>query len=53
VQNVASDETKIVYRTYTGMRAILYTPVTEEAVEGFEKLDMTLPLGKVNNTHQF
>lgn len=40
----------IIYRTYTGMRAILYAPVTEEVLKGFKKVDMVLPTGKVNNT---
>ncbi len=40
----------LIYRTYTGMRAILYTPVTEEVIEGFRKVDVVLPTGNVNNT---
>jgi hypothetical protein len=40
----------IIYRTYTGMRAILYAPVTEEVLKGFKKVDIVLPTGKVNNT---
>jgi hypothetical protein len=40
----------IIYRTYTGMRAILYAPVTEEVLKGFKKEGMVLPTGKVNNT---
>ncbi len=42
--------TPIIYRTYTGMRAILYSPVTEKATRGFHKEVMILPTGKVNNT---
>jgi hypothetical protein len=40
----------IIYRTYTGMRAILYSPVTEKAVRGFHKEVMIIPSGDVNNT---
>jgi hypothetical protein len=42
--------TPVLYRTYTGMRAILYSPVTEKATRGFHKEVMILPTGKVNNT---
>lgn len=42
--------TPVMYRTYTGMRAILYSPVTEKATRGFHKEVMILPTGKVNNT---
>lgn len=42
--------TPIIYRTYTGLRAILYSPVTEKATRGFHKEVMILPTGKVNNT---
>lgn len=42
--------TPVIYRTYTGMRAILYSPVTEKATRGFHKEVMILPTGKVNNT---
>jgi hypothetical protein len=42
--------TPVIYRTYTGMRAILYSPVTERATRGFHKVVMILPTGKVNNT---
>jgi hypothetical protein len=50
LKNLLTKETKILYRTYTGMRAILYAPVTEEDILGFKKIDMILPTGKVNNT---
>jgi tRNA A58 N-methylase Trm61 len=42
--------TPVIYRTYTGMRAILYSPVTEKATRGFHKEVMILPTGKVNDT---
>jgi len=41
------------YRTYTGMRAILYEPVREEQVKGFRKLKELRPPGRVNNTLVF
>lgn len=50
IRNIASNKTRIIYRTYTGMRAILYAPVTDEAIESFEKVDFKLPTGNVNNT---
>jgi protein-L-isoaspartate O-methyltransferase len=43
-------ETKILYRTYSGMRAIQYAPVLKEDLVGFQQLDRVLPVGKVNNT---
>jgi precorrin-6B methylase 2 len=47
---IVDTTTPIIYRTYTGMRAILYSPVTEKATRGFHKEVMILPTGKVNNT---
>lgn len=41
------------YRTYTGMRAILYEPVKEEHLKGFKKLKELRPPGRVNNTLVF
>jgi flagellar biosynthesis regulator FlbT len=43
-------ETKILYRTYSGMRAIQYAPVLKEDLVGFQELGRVLPTGKVNNT---
>lgn len=43
-------ETPIIYRTYTGMRAILYSPVMEKDTRGFHKEVMILPTGNTNNT---
>ncbi|MEL7668901.1 nicotianamine synthase family protein [Methanobacterium sp.] len=40
----------VIYRTYMGMRAILYAPVTEDVLKGFKRENMVLPTGKVNNT---
>lgn len=50
VWEVVDTVTPVIYRTYTGMRAILYSPVTEKATRGFHKEVMILPTGKVNNT---
>ncbi len=43
-------DTPLIYRTYTGMRAILYSPVLEKDTRGFHKEVMMLPTGKTNNT---
>ena len=50
VWETVDTRTPVLYRTYTGMRAILYSPVTEKATRGFHKEVMILPTGKVNNT---
>ena len=50
LRRLAPPETKILYRTYSGMRAILYAPVIEEDLIGFRELGRVLPSGKVNNT---
>jgi protein-L-isoaspartate O-methyltransferase len=50
VRRVVSTETKILYRTYSGMRAILYPTVTAEDLAGFHESGRVLPTGKVNNT---
>ncbi len=44
------ENTPLIYRTYTGMRAILYAPVLEKDTRGFHKEVMVLPTGKTNNT---
>ena len=44
------EDTPLIYRTYTGMRAILYSPVLERDTRGFHKEVMVLPTGKTNNT---
>lgn len=41
------------YRTYTGMRAILYEPVKDGHLRGFRKLREVRPPGRVNNTLVF
>ena len=50
VWDVVDDKTPVLYRTYTGMRAILYSPVTEKDTRGFHQEVMLLPKGKTNNT---
>jgi Nicotianamine synthase protein len=50
VYNAVSTATKILYRTYSGMRAILYAPVVSEDLLGFREVGRVLPTGKVNNT---
>ena len=43
-------KTPVIYRTYTGMRAILYSPVLDKDTRGFHTEVMMLPSGKTNNT---
>jgi hypothetical protein len=50
VQNLVAPETKVLYRTYSGMRAILYAPVVSKDLTGFHESGRVLPTGKVNNT---
>lgn len=50
VKKLCQSKARILYRTYTGMRAILYAPVSDDDIEGFKKVAMTFPEGKVNNT---
>ena len=40
----------VCYRTYTGMRAVLYHPVQPEDTNGFRKVKEIAPRGRVNNT---
>jgi hypothetical protein len=42
--------TPVLVRTYSGMRAILYAPLTDKDIRGFHKEVMLLPLGNTNNT---
>ena len=44
------EKTPVIYRTYTGMRAILYSPVLDKDTRGFHTEVMMLPSGKTNNT---
>lgn len=50
IWDVVTDKTPVLFRTYTGMRAILYSPVTEKDTRGFHKEVMVLPTGNTNNT---
>ena len=50
VWEYVDEKTPVLYRTYTGMRAILYAPVLEKDTRGFHKEVMLLPPGKTNNT---
>jgi len=43
----------VVFRTYTGMRAVLYEPVQPEDIKGFKIISQVLPTGRVNNTIVF
>jgi len=43
----------VVYRTYTGIRAVLYYPVKAEDIEGYRILRQIPPTQKVNNTLVF
>jgi hypothetical protein len=49
---LAKGETKarVLFRTYTGMRAILYVPVSPVDTKGFKIVDACFPTGRVNNT---
>src|SRR5690606_21891383 len=35
IHRYVDGDTRVIYRTYTGMRAILYSPVGDEDVRGF------------------
>ncbi len=50
IWEVIDEDKPLIYRTYTGMRAILYAPVLEKDTRGFHKEVMVLPTGKTNNT---
>ena len=43
----------VIYRTYTGMRAVLYEPVKSTDIEGFKIVNKIFPTGRVNNTTVF
>ncbi|MCD4721955.1 MAG: nicotianamine synthase [Desulfobacula sp.] len=42
--------TLVIYRTYTGMRAVLYKPVQPDDINGFRIITEILPTQRVNNT---
>ena len=43
----------VVFRTYTGMKAVLYKPVQPEDIDGFQIVKTVPPTGDVNNTIVF
>jgi hypothetical protein len=43
----------VIFRTYTGMREVLYEPVKSEDIGGFRITQRILPTGRVNNTTVF
>ncbi len=43
----------VIFRTYTGMRSILYEPVQSGDIEGFKIVKEIFPTGRVNNTTVF
>lgn len=43
----------VIYRTYTGMRAVLYEPVSPSDTKGFRIVKKVFPTGRVNNTTIF
>jgi hypothetical protein len=40
----------VFFRTYTGMRAILHAPVSDDETKGFHVVKTLYPMGRVNNT---
>ncbi|MBL0700617.1 MAG: class I SAM-dependent methyltransferase [Desulfosarcina sp.] len=43
----------VIFRTYTGMRAVLYEPVQPADIKGFKIVKEIFPTGRVNNTTVF
>ena len=50
VWEIVDVNTPVLVRTYSGMRAILYAPLTDTILRGFHKEVMLLPIGNTNNT---
>ena len=50
VWEIVDEKTPVLVRTYSGMRAILYAPLTDTILRGFHKEVMLLPIGNTNNT---
>nr|WP_232299178.1 hypothetical protein [Methanobrevibacter millerae] len=50
VWEIVDEKTPVLVRTYSGMRAILYAPLTNTILRGFHKEVMLLPIGNSNNT---
>jgi hypothetical protein len=51
--NIIKPHIPVIYRTYTGMRAVLYAPVSEDDVKDFRTVKKVFPTGRVNNTTVF
>jgi hypothetical protein len=47
---IVDTDTPILYRTYTGMRQMLYEPVKDVDLRGFHQEGLMFPTGNVNNT---
>jgi len=47
------EHVSVIFRTYTGMRTVLYEPVQPGDIEGFKIVKKILPTGRVNNTTVF
>lgn len=47
------DHVSVIFRTYTGMRAVLYEPVQPGDIRGFKITREIFPTGRVNNTTVF
>ena len=47
------EQVPVIFRTYTGMRAVLYEPVQPGDIQGFTIVKEILPTGRVNNTTVF
>ena len=50
IKKLVEYNTPIIYRTYTGMRAIRYVPMDEGVLDGFKTIDTVEPKGNINNT---
>ncbi|MBW2099934.1 MAG: nicotianamine synthase [Deltaproteobacteria bacterium] len=53
VLKVRKERVPVIFRTYTGMRAVLYDPVQPIHIQGFKIVKEILPTGQVNNTTVF
>jgi len=56
LQHILSGQNRaipVIYRTYTGMRAVLYEPVSPSDIKGFRIVKKVFPMGRVNNTTIF
>lgn len=53
ILNTDNGHRGIIFRTYTGMREVLYEPVKTEDIKGFKITLQIFPTGRVNNTTVF